>query len=176
MFHPSNDKYLKNCYCVLLVFELQHLEILECGRTQLSNFALTFHFYALEKEMATHSRVLAWRIPGIEEPGGLLSMGSHSQTRLTRLSSSSSSVKHVCVSAKSLQSCPDLCDPMDCNTRLLCPWDSPGKNTGSGCHALLQGIFRIQGLNLCLLTSATLADEFFTTSTTWEAYNQLYVC
>ena len=38
---------------------------------------LTFHFHALEKEMATHSSVLAWRIPGTGEPGGLLSMGSH---------------------------------------------------------------------------------------------------
>ena len=47
------------------------------SRTRLSNFALTFHFHALEKEMATHSSVLAWRIPGTEEPGGLLSMGSH---------------------------------------------------------------------------------------------------
>ena len=47
------------------------------GQTRLSNFTLTFHFDALEKEMATHSSVLAWRIPGIEEPRGLLSMGSH---------------------------------------------------------------------------------------------------
>ena len=38
---------------------------------------LHFHFHALEKEMATHSSVLAWRIPETEEPGGLLSMGSH---------------------------------------------------------------------------------------------------
>ena len=45
--------------------------------TQLSDLTLTFHFYALEKEMATHSSVLAWRIPGMEEPGGLPSMGSH---------------------------------------------------------------------------------------------------
>ena len=45
--------------------------------TQLSDFTFTFHFYALEKEMATHSSVLAWRIPGMGEPGGLLSMGSH---------------------------------------------------------------------------------------------------
>ena len=44
--------------------------------TQLSNFTLTFHFHALEEEMATHSSVLAWRIPGTGEPGGLLSMGS----------------------------------------------------------------------------------------------------
>ena len=47
------------------------------GRTRLSNFTFTFHFHALEKEMATHSSVLAWRIPGMGEPGGLPSMGSH---------------------------------------------------------------------------------------------------
>ena len=47
------------------------------SRTQLSDFTFTFHFHALEKEMATHSSVLAWRIPGIGEPGGLPSMGSH---------------------------------------------------------------------------------------------------
>ena len=47
------------------------------GRTRLSNFTFNFHFYALEKAMATHSSVLAWRIPGTGEPGGLPSMGSH---------------------------------------------------------------------------------------------------
>ena len=47
------------------------------GQTRLSDFTFTFHFYELEKEMATHSNVLAWRIPGMREPGGLLSMGSH---------------------------------------------------------------------------------------------------
>ena len=45
--------------------------------TGLSDFTLTFHFNALEKEMATNSSVLAWRIPGMGEPGGLPSMGSH---------------------------------------------------------------------------------------------------
>ena len=45
--------------------------------TQLSDFTYSFHFHALEKEMAPHSSVLAWRIPGMAEPGGLLSMGSH---------------------------------------------------------------------------------------------------
>ena len=45
--------------------------------TRLSDFTFTFHFHALEKEMATHSSVLAWRIPGTGEPGGLLSTGSH---------------------------------------------------------------------------------------------------
>ena len=47
------------------------------GRTRLSDFTFTFHFHALEKEMATHSSVLAWRIPGMGEPGGLPFMGSH---------------------------------------------------------------------------------------------------
>ena len=47
------------------------------SQTQLSDFTFTFHFHALEKEMATHSSVLAWRIPGTEKPGGLPSMGSH---------------------------------------------------------------------------------------------------
>ena len=47
------------------------------SRELLSDFTFTFHFHALEREMATHSSVLAWRIPGTGEPGGLLSMGLH---------------------------------------------------------------------------------------------------
>ena len=47
------------------------------SRKRLSDFTFTFYFYALEKEMATHSSVFAWRIPGTGEPGGLPSMGSH---------------------------------------------------------------------------------------------------
>ena len=47
------------------------------SRARLSDFTFTFHFHALEKEMATHSSVLAWRIPGTGEPGGLPSMGLH---------------------------------------------------------------------------------------------------
>ena len=47
------------------------------SRTRLSDFTFTFHFHALEKAMATHSNVLAWRIPGTGEPGGLPSMGSY---------------------------------------------------------------------------------------------------
>ena len=47
------------------------------SRTRLRDFIFTFHFHALEKEMATHSSVLAWRIPGMAKPGGLPSMGSH---------------------------------------------------------------------------------------------------
>ena len=47
------------------------------SRTRLSDFTFTFHFHSLEKEMVTHSSVLAWRIPGTGEPGGLPSVGSH---------------------------------------------------------------------------------------------------
>ena len=54
-------------------------------------------------------------------------------------------------------------------SRLLCPWDSPGKNTGVDCHSHFQGIFPIQGSNPCLIPPA-LADEFFTTSAIWEAH------
>ena len=47
------------------------------SQTRLSDFTFMFHFHALEEEMETHSRILAWRIPGMGEPGGLLAMGSH---------------------------------------------------------------------------------------------------
>ena len=47
------------------------------GQTRLSDFTFTFHFHELEKEMATYSSALAWRIPGMGEPGGLPSMGLH---------------------------------------------------------------------------------------------------
>ena len=62
----------------------QSMRSLRVG-TRLSNFTFTFHFHMLEKEMATHSSVLAWRIPGTGEPGGV----AQSRTRLKRLSSSS---------------------------------------------------------------------------------------
>ena len=92
------------------------------SQTRLSDFTLTFHFHALEKEMATHSSVLAWSIPGTGEPGGLPSRVAQSWTRLKQLSSSS------------------RLQPI----RLFCPWDFPGKNTGVGFHFLLQGIFLSQ--------------------------------
>ena len=61
------------------------------NQTRLGDFNFTFHFPALEKETATHSSVLAWRIPGMGEPGGLPSMGvAQSWKQLKRLSSSSS--------------------------------------------------------------------------------------
>ena len=57
----------------------------------------------------------------------------------------------TCMYAKSLQSCLSICDPMDCSLPEPCPWDSPGKNTGMGCHTLLQEIFPTQGSKQCLL-------------------------
>ena len=53
------------------------LQTMGLSWTRLGDFTFTFHFHALEKEMATHSSVLAWRIPGMGEPGGLLSRGLH---------------------------------------------------------------------------------------------------
>ena len=82
---------------------------------------------------ATHSSILAWRIPWAEEPGRLQSTGSQE----------SDMTEHMCVLyAKSLQSCLTLCDPVDCSL--------PGLH-GMVCHDLLQGIFLTQGLNLSLL-------------------------
>ena len=86
----------------------------------------------------------------------------------------------MCVRAKLLQSCLTHCYPMDCSPPgSSVQWDSPGKNTGVGCHALFQGIFSTQRPNqhllrllhwqvgsLPLLMSPALADGFFTTSAT----------
>ena len=132
----------------------------------------------LEKGTATHSSILAWRIPWTVEPGRLQSMVwqrvghdwvtftfTHLFLRcslpLTRCTYPLTFTKGnffiiICLAtyahAKSLQSCPTLCNPMDCSP----PGSSIhgilwGKNTGVGCHALLQGIFLTQGSNLCLL-------------------------
>ena len=80
---------------------------------------LHFHFHVLEKEIATHSNVLAWRIPGTGKPGGLPSMGSHRVRHNWWLSSSSSSIAvrrfnhtHCC---SVTQSCPSLCNPIGCS-------------------------------------------------------------
>ena len=64
--------------------------------------------------------------------------------------------------------CPTLCEPMDCSLTGSCLWDSPHKNTGVSCHALLRGIFLTQGLNQSLMFPE-LAEGFFTSSATWEA-------
>ena len=92
------------------------------SRTRLSDFTFTFHFHALEKEMATHSSVLASRIPGTGHPGGLPSMDgvAQSRTRLKWLSSKTVKADLQMVTASRVknwsevaQSCLTLCDPMD---------------------------------------------------------------
>ena len=71
--------------------------------------------------------------------------------------------------AKTLHSCPTLGNPIDCSPQGSSVHEIfPGKDTGVGCHALLQGIFLTQGLNLHLFMSPALAGRFFTTSPTWE--------
>ena len=103
---------------------------------RLSNFAFTFHCYALEKEMETHSIVLAWRIPGMGEPGGLPSMGSHRVghywSDLAAAAAATFSYKS-CPGIKSSESesevaqlCPTLCYHMDCSL------------PGSSIHGILQ--------------------------------------
>ena len=88
---PDNEHLLTHVHqCMYL--EWKAGSGLGLCRTRLNDFTSTFHFHAIEKEMATYSSVLAWRIPGTAEPGGLLSMGSQSWTRLRQLSSSSSNI------------------------------------------------------------------------------------
>ena len=69
----------------------------------------------------------------------------------------------TCMHAQLLQLCPTLCNPMNLARQLLCPWDSPGKNIGVGCHTLLQGIFLTQGLNSRLPASPALQEDSLST-------------
>ena len=94
----------------------------------MGDFTFTFHFHALEKEMAPHSSILAWRIPGTEEPVGLPSMGSHkSWTRLKRLSSSSSIFPDSSVGKESA-----------CNAGDSCLIPGSGRSAGEGISYPLQ--------------------------------------
>ena len=80
---------------------------------------------------------------------------------------------HVC--SKSLQLCLTLQPRELQSARVLYPWDFPGKNTGVGGHALLQGIFPTQGSNPHLLGPLHWQAGFFTTYTTWESHTWLYI-
>ena len=103
------------------------------------------HFHALEEKMATYPSILAWRILWMEEPGGLWSMG------LQRVWHDWATNTHT-YNIYLFMSMADSLRPHGLQlTRFLCLWDSPGKNTGVGCHVLLQGIFPIQGSNSSLL-------------------------
>ena len=103
----------------------------------LSDFPFTFHFHALEKEMATHSSVLAWRITGTGEPDGLPSLGLHrvghdwSDLAAAAYSFQNSLWQQLCCCSVS-QHCPTLCNPMDCSTPgFLVIYPSPGACSNS---------------------------------------------
>ena len=108
-----------------------------------------------------------------KEPGKVCGMGRCQEQRMDELplcqagdegwlGSCSGALNPMCVRAQSRQLYLTLWDPMD-PARPLCPWDSPGKNTGVGCHALLQGTFEPASL-----TSPAMAGRFFTTSASWK--------
>ena len=84
------------------------------SRTQLSDFTFTFHFHALEKEMATHSSVLAWRLPGTAEPGGLPSMGLHSVGHDWSNSAAATPYQYI----ETVHSVPSLCIKMYIDTHV----------------------------------------------------------
>ena len=111
----------------------------------------------LEKEMATHSSTLAWKIPLMEEPGGLQFVGSQ-KVGHDQVTSLFFSLVQVFVVYGLLP------------TRLLCLWNFQGKNTRMRCHFLL-GIFLTQapGIKPTFLASPALAGGFFITSAIWEA-------
>ena len=98
----------------------------EKSQTRLSNFTFTFHFHALETEMATHSSILAWRIPGMAEPGGLPSMGSH---RVRHYWSDLVVVVVVCL-VFSVASCSPKIRPM---VGPLCQWWGESQNLKAKC-------------------------------------------
>ena len=141
--------------------------------------------------MATHSSVLVWRIPGMGEPGGLPSIVSHRVGHdWSDVAAAAAGIQHNCGVGKlgfqahfsafccslwgwlPLQSinCSVVSDSMQPHrlwpVRLLCPWNSPSKNTGVGCYSLLQGVFPIQGLKPISL----IVGRFFTIWTTKEAH------
>ena len=92
------------------------------------------------------------------------------------LKSSSGNCDKWCGSCMHAKSCLTLGPHGLLPARILCPWDFPGKNTGEGYHALLQGIFPTQGLNPPSPAPPALAGGLFTTSTTWEALVDLCYC
>ena len=139
--------------------------------------------------MATHSSVLAWRIPGMGEPGGLPTMGSHRvwhDWSYLAACRKLQNVKAVCWApyfqilhpfstslwwwimtmhaCSVVQSCQTFLRALRLSpARLLSPWNSPGKNTGVDCHFLIQGISPTLGLNPCLLHLLHWQVSFFKT-------------
>ena len=137
--------------------------------TRLSNFTFTFHFPALEKEMATHSSVLAWRIPGMGEPGGLQSMGSHRVRHdWSDLAAAAAALIYIrCVHAASLQLRLTLCNPVDSCLLGSSVHEFFRQEYWSGSPFPPPGYLPNPGSEAASLMSLALTGGFFTTSTTW---------
>ena len=119
------------------------------SRTRPSDFLFSFHFHALEKIMATHASVLAWRIPGTGEPGGLPSMGLHRVGHDWSDLAAAAPFLRLYTEVKWSESLSVISDSV--RPHGLYPRNSPGHNTGVGSLSLLQGIFPTQRSNPGLL-------------------------
>jgi len=104
--------------------------------------------------MATHSSILAWRIPGLEEPGGLPSMGSHRVGHDWSDLAAAAAPLFIAInpspSSQLTLACSVVWPHRLQPTRLFCPWDFPSKNTGEGCRSLLQWILLLNAKLLLL--------------------------
>ena len=90
--------------------------------------------------LSTVNQVIISATISVLNTNSLMAIPKHTLIIWPQWESTSHPLRWLCVCAKSLQWCLILCDPTDCTSaRLLCPWDFPGKNTGVGCHLLLQG-------------------------------------
>ena len=133
--------------------------------TWLSDFSFTFHFHELEKEMATHSSVLAWRIPGTGEPGGLPSMGSHRVGHDWTNLAAAAAVLCYATSVASDSLWPFRLYP----TTLLYPWDFSRQENWYGLPCSFPGDLPDPGIEPMSHTFPALASRFFATNATWEA-------
>ena len=125
--------------------------------------------YCTEKEMATHSSVLAWRIPGTGEPGGLLSMGSHRVGH--NWSDLAAAAAAACIARVHAQLCPTFCNPMDCiPSGSSLHGDSPGKKTGVGSMPSSKWSPRPRDWTWVSCISC-IAGGFFMHWDTWEAHS-----
>ena len=132
-----------------------------------------------KREMYLHTKTIVGKVPGPQHESRqwhqtLLTVIIFLTAMHSKQEKKSQLHLRMTLYFKSLQSCPTLCNPMDCKPiRLLCPWDSPSKNPGVGCHFLLQGIFPTQGQNPCSLKSSALVGGFFTTAPPEKPNNAL---
>ena len=129
--------------------------------------------------MATHSSVLAWRMPGVGEPGGLPSMGSHrvghDWSDLTAAAVALCVCVCVCVCVQLFSHAQLFETSWTVPTRFLCPRDFPGNNTGEAFHFLLQGLLSTQGLNIHLCVPCIGRQNLYHSATCSTIKSKQYV-